>query len=118
MPLFPPEPIKPAVAEDYRQGSGDGSALLPNISIEEAQGIINYLPVALISTGLVSAHRQRSIPNACSALQRAFSCSAKAGLRENLGKIKPPQHKTGWKEPPFCSLGDQPLAPTIWPLAG
>lgn len=118
MPLFPPEPIKPAVAEDYRQGSGDGSALLPNISIEEAQGIINYLPVALISTGLVSAHWQRSIPNACSALQRAFSCSAKAGLRENLGKIKLPQHKTGWKEPPFCSLGDQPLAPTIWPLAG
>lgn len=118
MPLFPPEPIKPAVAEDYRQGSGDGSALLPNISIEEAQGIINYLPVALISTGLVSAHWQRSIPNACSALQRAFSCSAKAGLRENLGKIKLPQHKTGWKEPPFCSLGDQPPAPTIWPLAG
>lgn len=60
MPLFPPEPIKLAVAKDYRQGSRDGSALLPNISIEEARGIINYLPVALISTGLISACQQQT----------------------------------------------------------
>lgn len=54
VPLFPSEPIKPAPGTGLEGGGGDGLALLGNISIEKVLRIINFLPVVLINTGLVS----------------------------------------------------------------
>lgn len=65
--LFSPplEPIKPAVAYDYKGGKGAGRPAFPpfNIFIEKAARIINYIPIVPFNARLIAARSLNNIPN-------------------------------------------------------